>query len=52
MPLLLGDSNVKKLAEIVKEGRNVFMPPYNVPVYDMKKKKQRKEERRSPLSFP
>ena len=39
MPILLGDSNVKKLAEIVKEGRNVFMPPYNVPVYDMKKKR-------------
>ncbi len=39
MPLLLGDSNVKKLAEIVKEGRNVFMPPYNVPVYDMRKKR-------------
>ena len=39
MPIQLGDSNVKKLAEIVKEGRNVFMPPYNVPVYDMKKKR-------------
>ena len=39
MPLQLRDSNVKKLAEIVKEGRNVFMPPYNVPVYDMKKKR-------------
>ncbi len=39
MPILLGDSNIKKLAEIVKEGRNVFMPPYNLPVYDMKKKK-------------
>ena len=39
MPIHLADSNVKKLAEIVKEGRNVFMPPYNVPVYDMKKKK-------------
>ena len=38
VPLHLGDSNIKKLAEIVKEGRNVFMPPYNVPVYDMKKK--------------
>ncbi len=33
----LSDSNIKKLAEIVKEGRNVFMPPHNVPVYDMKK---------------
>ena len=39
LPLHLGDSNVKKLAEIVKEGRNVFMPPYNVPVFDMKKKR-------------
>lgn len=32
-------SVVRQLAEIVKEGRNVFKPPYNVPVYDMKKKK-------------
>ena len=39
MPIHLSDSNIKKLAEIVKEGRNVFMPPYNVPVYDMKKKR-------------
>lgn len=38
-PLELGDSNIKKLAEIVKEGRNVFTPPYNIPVYDMKKKR-------------
>ncbi len=38
-PIYLSDSEVKKLAEIVKEGRNVFAPPYNVPVYDMKKKK-------------
>lgn len=38
MPIHLSDSNVRKLAEIVKEGRNVFTPPYNVPVYDMKKK--------------
>lgn len=38
-PLHLSDSSIKKLAEIVKEGRNVFTPPYNVPVYDMKKKK-------------
>ena len=36
-PIHLNDSNVKKLAEIVKEGRNVFLPPHNVPVYDMKK---------------
>ena len=32
-------SVIRQLAEIVKEGRNVFKPPYNVPVYDMKKKK-------------
>jgi len=38
-PLPLADTDVKKLAEIVKEGRNVFAPPYDVPVYDMKKKK-------------
>ena len=38
-PILLSDQEVKKLAEIVKEGRNVFTPPYDVPVYDMKKKK-------------
>lgn len=38
-PVELNDAAVKKLAEIVKEGRNVFKPPYNVPVYDMKKKK-------------
>lgn len=38
-PITLNDSDVKKLAEIIKEARNVFAPPYNVPVYDMKKKK-------------
>ncbi len=38
-PVKLEDNEIKKLAEIVKEGRNVFAPPYNVPVYDMKKKK-------------
>ena len=38
-PVLLQDSGVRKLGEIVKEGRNVFMPPYDVPVYNMKKKK-------------
>lgn len=40
-PVELSDSEIKKLAEIVKEGRNVFKPPYNIPVYDMKKKKNR-----------
>ena len=38
-PLTLGDAAIGRLAEIVKEGRNVFKPPYNTPVYDMKKKK-------------
>jgi AraC-like DNA-binding protein len=38
-PTALDDQDVKKLAEIVKEGRNVFAPPYDVPKYDMKKKK-------------
>ncbi len=38
-PISLSDSQIKTLAEIVREGRNVFMPPYDVPVYDMKKKK-------------
>ena len=38
-PVPLDSSDVKKLAEIVKEGRNVFAPPYDVPKYDMKKKK-------------
>lgn len=39
-PIALDDEKVKKLAEIVKEGRNVFMPPYNIPVYDMRKRKK------------
>ena len=38
-PILLDENSIKKLAEIVTEGRNVFAPPYNVPKYDMKKKK-------------
>ena len=38
-PLVLSDHLIKKLAEIIKEGRNVFMPPFNIPVYDMKKRK-------------
>ena len=36
-PLSLSDANIKRLAEIVKEGRNVFAPPHNVPIYNMKK---------------
>ena len=38
-PLHLDEMQIKQLADIVKEGRNVFAPPYNVPVYDMVKKK-------------
>ena len=38
-PLRLDEMQVKQLADIIKEGRNVFAPPYNVPVYDMVKKK-------------
>ena len=38
-PLLLDENQIKHLADIVKEGRNVFSPPYNVPLYDMVKKK-------------
>lgn len=38
-PLKLDEMQIKQLADIVKEGRNVFAPPYNVPVYDMVKKK-------------
>lgn len=38
-PVLLDETQVKQLAEIVQEGRNVFAPPYNVPMYDMVKKK-------------
>ncbi len=36
----LNDASVKKLAQIVKEGRNVFAPPYNRPYGDMVKKAQ------------
>lgn len=39
LPTQLDDAEIKKLAEIVKEGRNVFLPPYNMPVYDMKIRK-------------
>ena len=38
VPVELSDGEIKQLAEIVKEGRNVFKPPYNKPVYDMKRK--------------
>ena len=39
-PVRLDEPQVKQLAEIVKEARNVFAPPYNVPIYDMVKKKE------------
>ena len=39
-PILLREGRVRQLAEIVKEGRNVFAPPYDIPTYDMKKKKR------------
>ena len=38
-PIALNETEIKQLAEIVKEGRGVFAPPYNVPVYDMVKRK-------------
>lgn len=38
-PITLTYPEIKKLAEIVKEGRNLFMPPYGVPLLEMKKKK-------------
>ena len=37
-PITLSLANINMLAEIVKEGRNVFAPPYDIPTYDMKKK--------------
>ena len=40
-PITLNDDQKKLLTEIIKEGRNVFMPPYDVPNQkDMKKKKE------------
>ena len=39
-PVALSDSHKKLLTEIIKEGRNVFLPPYDVPNQkDMKKRK-------------
>ena len=38
-PTVLNSVEIKNLAEIIKEGRNVFAPPFNIPTYDMKKKK-------------
>lgn len=37
-PTILSAPNIDILADIVKEGRNIFAPPYNIPTYDMKKK--------------
>lgn len=37
-PKKLSTQEIKSLAEVIKEGRNVFAPPYDVPTYDMKKK--------------
>ena len=34
----LNEAEIKQIARIVKEGRNVFAPPYDKSVYDMKKK--------------
>lgn len=39
-PFSLSNNDIKKLGEIIKEGRNVFAPPYDVPVYNMKKRKK------------
>ena len=39
-PVKLDEYEMKMLARIVKEGRNVFAPPYDTPLYDMKKKKE------------
>lgn len=38
-PICLEKQEIQALAEIVREGRNVFCPPYDVPVYDMKLRK-------------
>lgn len=38
-PATLGEAHKKLLTEIIKEGRNVFLPPYDVPnLKDMKKR--------------
>jgi len=39
--VLLRENGIRLLAEIVKEARQVFAPPYDVPTYDMKKRKVR-----------
>ncbi|MBQ8322420.1 MAG: helix-turn-helix transcriptional regulator [Clostridia bacterium] len=39
-PFALNEQEISKLAEVAKEGRNVFAPPYNKSVYNMKKKEK------------
>lgn len=39
-PTHLEIGEIKELSAVVREGRSVFHPPYDVPVYDMKKKKK------------
>lgn len=40
-PFTLSDDLIKILTEIIKEGRSVFLPPYDVPnLKDMKKRKK------------
>ena len=39
-PTRLEIGEIKELSAVVREGRSVFYPPYDVPVYDMKKKKK------------
>lgn len=40
-PVTLTDGQIKLLTEIIKEGRSVFLPPYDVPNQrDMKKRKE------------
>lgn len=36
-PSKLREGEIKRLAEIVKEARNVFAPPHNIPTHNMKK---------------
>ncbi len=37
-PTPLDKNNISRLADIIREARNVFLPPYNIPTYDMKKR--------------
>lgn len=40
-PVQLRENGVRLLAEIVKEARQVFAPPYDIPTRNMKKRKDR-----------